>query len=688
MILLVYWSLILSTACYAALAVWRIAIAREHPGATYLGVAFLGMAAWSGAMLLRLPQLVAIAEVARDFGWLVYIYSTTRASEQNHDVRRGIRRFCLGLTGLMLVRLVLSIAFALIILDAETDSSLFVITLAIRWTYALIGLLFAHYLYRSTAPETGSGFRLIVVALGVLWAYDLNIFTLLVLGYRQALLLSDLRGAVLLALLPAFAIAARRKERWKLALSRQAATQSLLLFGLGGYFVAVSTATRALIWAGGHAADLAKVLVAAFFTLVILAFSFAPKLRARLKAVVVRNLFEYRYDYRSEWLRFSATIGNDAMPGVSAEERMIRSVIDITESVGGALLIVERSGSLALAATWLWPVQGMFSQSLTVDPAWLKAIADHGNILTLDEVRGAGTALSADAEVPEWLLAEHHAWAAVPLVRSGRLVGIMVLGRPRLERELDWEDFDLLKVIAQQVAVHLTDAQSQLELEEARRYEEFNRRFAFIIHDLKNLVSQLSLVSSNAAEHSANPKFQVAMAKTLENATGKMTTLLARLSTDRAPAKLNIAPVELDKLLLRLSRENRPDGAIRVAIEQQCCILADEEQLTEALGHLLTNAIEASPEDAEVFLSLTIWEETAVITVEDHGCGMSTDFIHKELFKPFSSTKANGFGIGAAEARTLILAMGGTLDVISVVGDGTRFIVKFPLVFDADGSRN
>jgi putative PEP-CTERM system histidine kinase len=510
---------------------------------------------------------------------------------------------------------------------------------------------------------------------------------LLLLGYREAIVLSDLRGVLLLLMVPAFAIAARRKERWKVTLSRQAATQSLMLIAIGSYFVVISTATRAMIWAGGHAADLAKVFAALSLTAIFLAVGLLPRLRARVKAVLVRNLFEHRYDYRSEWLRFSATIGDRATPALSTEERAIRSIVDVTESVGGALLVVERGDRLVLAGTWQWPAPGLAAHALPADVAWLDSLADSARILTLDEIRAHGGNAVEDAGIPDWLRAERHAWAVVPLVRSRRLVGIVLLGRPRLDRALDWEDFDLLKVIAQQVAVHLTDAQGQMELEEALRFDEFNRRFAFIIHDLKNVVSQLSLVSSNAAEHGANPKFQAAMARTLENATAKMTTLLARLSSDRAPPELTLGEVRPADLLLKLARENRPEGSVGVSIEQECVIRADEDQLLEALGHLVTNAIEASPADAVVFLSLTIWERSVVIAVEDHGCGMSPDFIRKELFKPFASTKQNGFGIGAAEARALVLAMGGELDVVSVEGEGTRFLVRFPLISSTDDDR-
>ena len=56
----------------------------------------------------------------------------------------------------------------------------------------------------------------------------------------------------------------------------------------------------------------------------------------------------------------------------------------------------------------------------------------------------------------------------------------------------------------------------QEALANAQRFEEFNRRFAFILHDIKNLVSQLSLLARNAERHADNPEFRADMVATLQ----------------------------------------------------------------------------------------------------------------------------------------------------------------------------
>jgi len=675
---LIVWSIILASACYTGLAVWRLVIARTHPGAQYLALPFAGMAVWAAALLTRSTAIVAIAEMLRDMGWLAYIVITMRSQNGHHGMRRTIAQFCLGLAVLAIARTTLSLAVLFAPFDLPTLRSMLLLSIVTWWIFSAVSLLFANTLYRSTASSAGSGFRLITIALGLMWAYNLNTFTMMILGYPQAAALSDWRGMVALILAPVFAIGARRKEHWKLLPSRQATTQSLLFVGTGIYFVVVSSATRAAIWAGESAGDTFRILLAAAVTLGVLALAVMPRRRAYIKTFFIKHMFEHRYDYRSEWLRFSATIGDREASQLPAEERTIRSLADVTQSPGGLLLLLDPDHHLALAGTWRLETTRLAAHPRPVSPEWLDGLIGTARIVDLNQIRTAGGPSAADGAVPAWLIAQHDLWMLVPLVRSKRLVGLIGLGQPLVTRDLDWEDFDLLKVIAQQVTVHLTDEQSHSQLEEARRFDEFNRRFAFIIHDLKNVVSQLSLVSSNTRDHGSNPKFQAAMVKTLANSTEKMTTLLSRLSADRMTHEPSFGVVIPGTVARRLASEYREAARITVTTVGEYAIWADEEHLAEALGHLISNAIEASPGIAGIDVSVAKKEGTMVIAIQDHGCGMSPNFIRNDLFKPFVSTKQGGFGIGAAEARSMIIAMGGELRVESVEGEGTTFFASFP----------
>jgi signal transduction histidine kinase len=120
---------------------------------------------------------------------------------------------------------------------------------------------------------------------------------------------------------------------------------------------------------------------------------------------------------------------------------------------------------------------------------------------------------------------------------------------------------------------------------------------------------------------------------------------------------------------------------------QDRVVIANRESLEQVLVHLVQNGIDASEAGSPVLLGLAGDGLHATIDVVDSGCGMSPEFVRSRLFKPFVSSKQGGFGIGAFEARELVRAMRGRLDVESREGLGTRFSVRLPLA-EAQGILN
>jgi putative PEP-CTERM system histidine kinase len=223
----------------------------------------------------------------------------------------------------------------------------------------------------------------------------------------------------------------------------------------------------------------------------------------------------------------------------------------------------------------------------------------------------------------------------------------------------------------------LAEQASQDALGDAQRFDEFNRRIAFVMHDIKNLASQLSLLSRNAQKHADKPEFRADMLVTLRNSTDKLQALLERLGRYGSHGSEAPQTVQLEHLLARVAE--RYDGQVVVIANGPSAVLADREALEQALVHLVQNAIEASSPGCPVFLEMAQEGAQAALSVIDSGCGMSPEFVRTRLYKPFHSSKPGGFGIGAFEARELIRAMGGRLDVESRESLGTRFVMRLPL---------
>ena len=459
--------------------------------------------------------------------------------------------------------------------------------------------------------------------------------------------------------------------------SRTAILRGLAIVASLGYLAMTVVLLAAVEPLGVAYAWLARVIVV--FGATLAAMLLLPKGRARswLSLQISKHLFRHRYDYRAQWLRFTRTLG-EGEAGEAFAARIERALADITESPVARLLVPVASGRLEPANASGWPDD----VAVGFDVDFARMVERSSRIIDCDAIRAPHPSPAATPEerhlAPAWLIADPTIWAGIPLVHGDRLAGFVLLGRPPVDRRLDWEDHDLLSVAARQVASHLAEAQGQEALSEARRFHEFNRRFAFIVHDVKNLASQLGLVARNAERHADNPAFRADMVATLQDSVARLNDLLAKLSpqtTAKIDAPRASAPLALLETIAERRRAQHP---IRLSGRPDIEAMFDPARLELALGHLVQNAIEASGPDQPVWLSVEPRDGEIEVAVTDRGRGMSAGFVRQGLFAPFESTKPNGFGIGAFEARALVAGMGGRLEVQSREGEGSRFAILLP----------
>jgi putative PEP-CTERM system histidine kinase len=515
--------------------------------------------------------------------------------------------------------------------------------------------------------------RLLALGLAVIWLAQLSIATTVYLAGARPLELLVVRGLVLVLAAALIGAALLREGRGRVHVSRTVAYQSLSLVAVGGYFAVLAGVTSALGAIGGEGARIWQTAFVFGSAAAVLTLVSSPWLRAWTKVKVAKHLFRHRYDYRSEWIRFTGTLGK---PDKAAPltERIIKAVADLTDSPAGLLLVPEGRG-LGIGTGWNWTGELPRGGG---DDHFVRHLETGERIVELDSVRRG-----IDAEtIPQWLIDEGDAWAVVPLIHLNLLVGAMVLARPPVDRALDWEDFDLLRIAGRQVASYLAEARAQDALAETERFDEFSRRFAFIVHDIKNLVSGLSLVARNAERHADNPEFRADMVATLQDSAAKLNGLLARLSTNHRADAAPVMPIDSLGLIERIALARRAHHPVVVAGRPGIIALADPARLEQILGHLVQNAIDASdpvePVTIQVDSGRVDGAEVVAIAVIDRGCGMAPAFVREQLFRPFVSSKPGGFGIGAYEARQLAEAMRGRIEVDSREGEGTTFRVILP----------
>lgn len=266
------------------------------------------------------------------------------------------------------------------------------------------------------------------------------------------------------------------------------------------------------------------------------------------------------------------------------------------------------------------------------------------------------------------------------IVSLEQLKGIVVICDPVTDQDLNWENYDLLKIISRQGCSYLEQHRSQMQLAQAKQFEAVNQTSAFLVHDLKTVVAQLSLLVKNSEKHKTNPAFVDDMINTTGHAVKKINYLLQQIK--KPLANRPIEAVDLKKLIIELQQSYttvlpKPEFKVNVA---NVIVRVNAEEIKSVIGHIIQNAIDATPKIGEVSVILRTLNEFAVIFIQDSGKGMDKQFIENELFKPFVSTKGvSGMGIGAYQSREYLKKIGGDIDVTSEPGNGTCFTLKIPL---------
>lgn len=530
---------------------------------------------------------------------------------------------------------------------------------------SLLGLVLVENVVRSTAAGGLWSTKFLCLGIGGIFAYDFFVYSKAALFWQTDADLLQARGAVHLILVPALAVGAGRQPalRSGIALSHRLVLHSAALVGAGCYLMLMGAAGFYVREFGG---SWGPMLQAAFLfgSLVLLAgLLVSGRFRALVRVLIAKHFFAYRYDYREEWLRFLATMAaGDA--GAGMRQRLIAAIANVVDSPGGALWLRGDAGAHHLVATWNHARAGLAEQ-VSSDAA---AVLDQGRIVEL-----GGAAEPTEAAAPAEL-ASSGLWLLVPLMHRDGPLGFLGLEPARAPRRLDWEDYDLLRTLGREAASHLSEHEAMQALADARQLELFNRRFAFVIHDLKTIIAQMSLLLANADRHGGNPAFQRDMVVSVGESVASMRQLLAQIDAERGKAEiLNVtalAQAAVQRLPPRPPVSVEAAGAVEAAV--------DSGKLKAVLAHLLDNAREAAGPHGHVVVRVAAEAGGAVVEIEDDGPGMDGAFVRDQLFRPFTSTKREGFGIGAYQCRELVRELGGQLIVDSAPGQGTTMRVRLP----------
>ena len=682
------WSYGLAGAAFLAFAL-RMALGwRGGPRAALLLSAIIASALWAAsevtvaiwpgvATLIAANGLDAL-RYALWFGFLYGLVSTTRQSavEASAKLVRPPWWLIVAVGAGLIASVALPDWEPLRILVGVSPG---IVVYGVRLGLAVLGLVLVERLLRSSAPHARWAVKPLCLGLTGIFGFDLFYYSDATLFGRQDLNIWVARGIAHALVLPFIGIAAARNPLWtiEMHLSRDAVLRSSALLVSGLLLLAVAAAGYFLRYVGG---ELGNALQIEFLFAALLLFAlavFSGSFRSKLKVFVSKHFFSYRYDYREEWLRFTRTLSADSSPQ-SIQQRSIHALADLVESPAGALWLAHGDQSFRPSARWnmsavnaVEPADGSLGRFLE-RTGWVIDLAEHAS----------APERYHELSIPEWLVSLPGAWLVVPLPAPAGLVGFVVLVTARASIKVDWEVLDLLKTAGRQAASYLAQIQLTEALLEARKFDAFNRMSAFVVHDLKNLVAQLSLLLRNAERHRNNPAFQRDMLMTVGNVVERMNKLMLQLRTGARPVE-QPRSVDLQSVIRNVcAAKSEQNASIDMDLAVGIYGVGHMDRLEHVIGHLVQNALDATTGRGRVSVRLRRDDNTAVIEVTDSGVGMTPEFVRDRLFKPFQTTKAAGMGVGMYESAQYVTGLGGQILVDSTPDVETRVRVVLPLGHD------
>jgi len=524
---------------------------------------------------------------------------------------------------------------------------------------SIAGLALVEQVYRNTPVAFRWAIKPMCIGLGSAFAFDLYCYSEAFLYGTLDPVISSARGLVHGLTVPFVALSIARTRGWKasLTLSRQFVFHSTAFLTSGLYLLGVAAGGYYLRAFGGDWAEFFQVTFVFGAVLVLVVLFWSGTIRSKIRVWVSKHFFSYRFDYREEWLSFTRAL-SQPNSDVDIYERSVRALTDLVESPGGGIWLL-RNGRWKQVARWSMP---QVSVDEPVDGSLPAFLTQKGWVLDVNEAKLRGAEYN-NVALPEWLTALPDAWIVAPLMISeSELFGFVVFMTPRSGAELNWEVLDLLKTAGRQCASFLAQIEANEALLESRKFDAFNRLSAFVVHDLKNLVAQLSLLRKNAERHWR-----------------RMNDMLLQLRSGTTPVE-QPRPVELRRALDRVVATKAAQKH-RIAVDgasPDITVLGHEDRLERVVGHLVQNALDASVNESMVRIEVSQNRDEVRISVMDSGVGMTPEYVRDKLFRPFQSTKDTGMGIGTFESHQYVTSIGGQMLVDSVPGKGTTITVKLP----------
>jgi putative PEP-CTERM system histidine kinase len=464
--------------------------------------------------------------------------------------------------------------------------------------------------------------------------------------------------------------------------SQSALRGSLTVLVAGAYLLIVGVFAKLVVFFGGDASFTLKAFVLLIALVVFAVVLLSDRVRLHTRRFLSRYFQRPLYDYRSVWRRFTEETASCMKP-VELCQAAVKLLTDIFQALSVTIWLVDdkRENLVFAASTFLSETKAKDLKPQSAEAMEVMgALEKHPDPIDLDAARESWAAVIRRCHPDEFRKGGHR--VCVPMMSGGEVLGLMVLGDRVGGVNFSWQDYDLLKCIADQLAAGLLNAQLSQRLLQTKEMEAFQTMSAFFVHDLKNTTSTLNLMLENLPVHFNDPEFRADALRGIAKTVAHINRLIGRLSLLRH--ELQIKPVESDLNEVVVKSLAGWEEAAGVSLIKNLGSLPkvplDQEQMLKVVTNLVLNAREAVLPSGEVRIETAQSNGWVILTVSDNGCGMAPDFLSRSLFRPFQTTKKNGLGIGLFQSKMIVEAHKGRVQVESQPGKGTTFRIILPLL--------
>ena len=464
--------------------------------------------------------------------------------------------------------------------------------------------------------------------------------------------------------------------------SQSALHSSLTVLLAGAYLLIVGVFAKVVVFLGGDASFTLKAFVLLVALVVLAVLLLSDRVRLHTRRFVSRHFQRPLYAYRSVWRRFTEETASCVKPAELCQA-VVKLVTDIFQALSVTIWLVDdkRENFMFATSTFLSESKANDLKPQSAEAMEVMgALEKHPDPLDLDDSKESWTAVLKRCHPDEFRKGGNR--VCVPMMSGGEVLGLIILGDRVGGVSFSWQDFDLLRCVADQAAASLLNAQLSQRLLQAKEMEAFQTMSAFFVHDLKNTTSTLNLMLENLPVHFNDPEFRADALRGIAKTVAHINRLIGRLSLLRH--ELQIKPVESDLNEVVAKALAGWEEAAGVSLIKNLGplpkISLDQEQLVKVVTNLVLNAREAVLPAGEVRIETAQHNGWVILTVSDNGCGMAPEFLSRSLFRPFQTTKKNGLGIGLFQSKMIVEAHKGKVQVESQPGKGTTFRIILPLL--------